>query len=88
MRAHAASIVWLAILWPDSCHVAGIGFALADRLGSQGLNVVLVALPDTLLQEAQAKLSKKHPGVTYRSVRMRLLPFLWLASVLSMPVCR
>ena len=47
---------------------AGIGKALAKKLASQGLNVVLVALPDKLLQETHAELSSSYPAVTFRPV--------------------
>ena len=54
----------------------GIGKALADKLGSQGLNVVLVALPDALLQETATELSKKHPHVSFRCVRTPTLSYM------------
>ena len=65
---------------PSLCELlhAGIGKALADKLGSQGLNVVLVALPNALLQETHAELSSKHPSVTFRSVScMAMHPRIW-----------
>ena len=50
------------------CDSAGIGKALAKKLASQGLNVVLVALPDQLLQDTYAELTRSHPAVKFRAV--------------------
>ena len=69
------------LLTPSVLHLAGIGKALAKRLASQGLNVVLVALPDALLQETNAELSKTYPNVTFRAVRHAL------PAICSPPVC-
>lgn len=47
---------------------AGIGKALATKLASQDLNVVLVALPDKLLDATYDELEKAYPKVTFRKV--------------------
>ena len=46
----------------------GIGKALAKKLASQQLNVVLVALPDALLDQTHIELSQAYPGSTFRKV--------------------
>lgn len=46
----------------------GIGKSIADKLASQGLNVVMVALGDAVLDSAVAELKKKHPRVQLRKV--------------------
>lgn len=45
---------------------AGIGKALAKRLAAQGLNVVLVALGDDLLDQTAQELGELHPQVTFK----------------------
>lgn len=47
---------------------SGIGRALVDKLASQGINVVLVALGDKMLEITHAELSRKHPGIKLRTV--------------------
>ena len=73
--AYHTGLPWLAYSLFDNVlpfelkrHAAGIGKALAKKLASQGLNVVLVALPDNLLQETHAELSSSYPAVTFRPV--------------------
>ena len=46
----------------------GIGKALAKRLATQGLNVVLVALDDPLLSETAAELQKNFSSIQIRKV--------------------
>lgn len=46
----------------------GIGKSIADKLAFQGLNVVMVALGDAVLDSAVAELKKKHPRVAFRKV--------------------
>ena len=55
---------WAAVTGASS----GIGKALARRLASQGLSVVLVALGDGLLEPAAAELREAYPGVEVRAV--------------------
>jgi short-subunit dehydrogenase len=47
----------------------GIGKSLAKRLADQGLNVVLVALPDDTLNDTFEQLATEYPGVQFRKVR-------------------
>lgn len=47
---------------------SGIGRAIAKKLASQGVNVVLVALADKALEDAHAELNQKYPGVKLRAV--------------------
>jgi hypothetical protein len=49
-------------------HKKGIGKSLADKLASQGLNVVLVALGDAVLDAAHGELRKRHPARQFRKV--------------------
>eukprot|EP00029_Vermamoeba_vermiformis_P000777 TRINITY_DN10969_c0_g1_i1.p1 TRINITY_DN10969_c0_g1~~TRINITY_DN10969_c0_g1_i1.p1 ORF type:complete len:312 (-),score=126.26 TRINITY_DN10969_c0_g1_i1:64-999(-) len=51
---------------------SGIGKALAEKMAEQGLNVVLAALPDNLLKETHADLTKKFPNVEFRAVGVDL----------------
>lgn len=46
----------------------GIGKALAETLAAQGLNVVLVSLPDKFLQETTEELKKAYPKQEFRAV--------------------
>jgi len=48
--------------------VAGIGKALAIRLADQGLNVVLVAKPDDLLDATHTELQTTYPKLQFRRV--------------------
>ena len=41
---------------------------MAVKLAGQGLNIILVALPDSHLQETYAFLSKSYPGIACRAV--------------------
>jgi hypothetical protein len=47
---------------------SGIGKALAETLAKQGLNVVLVSLPDKLLEETTKELTQKYPKQKFRTV--------------------
>lgn len=53
---------------PNLSICAGIGKAIAKKLASQGLNVVLVALGDSLLDSTHAELSEAYPKVQFRKV--------------------
>lgn len=51
---------------------SGIGKSIARKLASQGLNVVLVALQDSLLNDTAAELSAAYPKLTMRKVGVDL----------------
>ena len=51
---------------------SGIGKALAEALAAQGLNVVVVALKDALLQQTTTELKERFPNVQFRSVGVDL----------------
>ncbi|KIY95930.1 hypothetical protein MNEG_12034 [Monoraphidium neglectum] len=51
---------------------SGIGKAIAQKLAQQGLNVVLVALADDLLDRTHEELSAAYPGVEFRKVGANL----------------
>lgn len=51
---------------------SGIGKALAKRLADQGLNVVLVALPDDILETTYEQLAADYPSVQFRKVGVDL----------------
>lgn len=51
----------------DEC--AGIGKSIATRLARQGLNVVLVALGDSLLDNTFEELKAAYPKCQFRKVR-------------------
>lgn len=53
---------------------SGIGKAIAFKLASQGLNVVLVSLDDTLLKETVASLKKEYPKLEFRAVGCTFSP--------------
>ena len=53
-------------LWETPC--AGIGKAVATKLADQGLNVVLVAKPDDLLDATYAELQEVYPKLQFRKV--------------------
>lgn len=46
----------------------GIGKSLAETMALQGLNVVLVSLPDKFLDETTAQLKSQFPNQEFRSV--------------------
>jgi NAD(P)-dependent dehydrogenase (short-subunit alcohol dehydrogenase family) len=46
----------------------GIGKALSETLAKQGLNVVLVSLPDKFLEETVDELKKKYPNQKFIGV--------------------
>lgn len=48
--------------------VAGIGKSISKKLASQGLNVVLVALQDQLLEDTTEELSALYPELSFRKV--------------------
>ncbi|RYG64517.1 SDR family NAD(P)-dependent oxidoreductase [archaeon] len=47
---------------------SGIGKSLAETLAKQGLNVVLVSLPDKFLDDTYDELKKAYPNVEFRKV--------------------
>lgn len=51
---------------------SGIGKAIAEKLADQGINVVLVALPDALLTQTTAELQAKYQGVQFRTAGVNL----------------
>lgn len=51
---------------------SGIGKAIAEKLAQESINVVLVALPDTLLNNTYEELQKKYPVVEFRKVGVDL----------------
>lgn len=51
---------------------SGIGKSIATKLAGQGLNVVLVALGDDLLDATHKELSERYPRVTFRKVGVNL----------------
>ena len=51
---------------------SGIGLAIAQRLANQGLNIVLVAVPNKLLDEVTASFRKEYPALQFRSVGVDL----------------
>lgn len=51
---------------------SGIGLSLTNRLAQQGLNVVVAAFPDKLMEEAQKTLPKKYPSVKFVFVPVNL----------------
>ena len=50
---------------------AGIGKSLAKKLASQGVNVVLVALQDRLLDDTHAELQQSFPELEFRKVKLK-----------------
>lgn len=56
------------IIRSTCCCTTGIGKSIARKLASQGLNVVLVALQDPLLDETTAELSAAFPSQLMRKV--------------------
>jgi len=51
---------------------SGIGRALTEKLASQGINVVIVALQDNLLDELHSKLKAQYPQLEFRAVGVDL----------------
>jgi len=51
---------------------SGIGKSLAKELAEQGLNVVLVSLKETILDETFEELKKKHPEREFRKIGVNL----------------
>lgn len=51
--------------------LAGIGKSISMKLAEQGLNVVLVALGDPLLDATLCELQAAFPAVTFRKVRIQ-----------------
>ena len=64
-------LAWNARL-KGPCACAGIGKSLATKLASQGMNVVLVALQDGLIDATFAELKAQFPQQTFRKVRLLL----------------
>lgn len=54
--------------------LAGIGKALAMRLADQGVNVVLVAKPDELLNDTHAEMQSIYKNLQIRKASMALKP--------------
>ena len=67
-RPPASCLSSLPHTFTPSSHAAGIGKAIAKRLAGQGLNVVLVALGDQLLDDTHQELTETFPNVTFRKV--------------------
>ena len=51
---------------------SGIGRSLCEKLASQGLNIVIVALDDKLLSDTHAALEKAFPALQFRKVGVDL----------------
>merc|ERR1712072_747854 len=51
---------------------SGIGRAISERLASQGLNVIIVALDDDLLLQVTDLLSKQYPEQEFRKVGVNM----------------
>lgn len=51
---------------------SGIGKAIAEKLAQQNINVVIVALPDKLLNDSVFELSKKYPNVKFVAIGANL----------------
>lgn len=52
---------------------SGIGKALATKLAKQGINVVVVALGDNMLESAMADLQATFPSLEFRKVSIRCI---------------
>ena len=51
---------------------SGIGLAITAKLASQGLNVVMVAMPDELLDKSHAKMAAEFPALQFVKVPCNL----------------
>ena len=51
---------------------SGIGKSIVERLCSQGINVIIVAVPETVLDETTAEMNKRFPDVTVTKVGVDL----------------
>ena len=51
---------------------SGIGFALVRNLARQGINVVVVAIPDALLSTAMDKLKSEFPSIQFLEIGVSL----------------
>lgn len=51
---------------------SGIGRAIVEKLVKQGVNVVIVALQDSLLDDFHAQLCRQHPHLRFRKVGVSL----------------
>ena len=47
---------------------SGIGKSIVERLCQQGINVIIVAVPEKLLDETHAEMTKRFPDVTVKKV--------------------
>ncbi len=65
--------------------VAGIGKALAMKLARQGLNVVLVALGDALLDSTFEEIKAAHPKQQFRKVGLVWPCGAWPSSSAAIP---
>lgn len=68
---HVCSEPFRAAPRPWLCHRAGIGKSIAFKLARQGLNVVLVALGDPLLDATYDEISTAFPACQFRKVQGR-----------------
>ncbi|KPI83374.1 hypothetical protein ABL78_7589 [Leptomonas seymouri] len=64
---------------------SGIGKAIAEKLAGQGINVVLVALDDKMLEDTFQELKKKYPIVEFRKVGVNLgaKDYAYMADIIS-----
>jgi short-subunit dehydrogenase len=51
---------------------SGLGFAIAEKLAKQGLNLVICALDDEILEKACVSLQQRFPGIQVRKVGCNL----------------
>lgn len=51
---------------------SGIGLAIANRLASQGINVVIAAFPDSTFDRTFDELVKKYPSIQFRKIKVNL----------------
>jgi NAD(P)-dependent dehydrogenase (short-subunit alcohol dehydrogenase family) len=66
-------------------NITGIGKSIAFKLARQGLNVVLVALGDPLLDSTTAEISKQFPTLQFRKVLGLMIYYgrpIWLSRMM------